>query len=118
MPFFTWFEHSAVSTWIRESDSIFAYDLILTCHALGMAAIVGLSSALALRVVGFARGVPLAPMEKYFPFMYGGFWVNAASGLLLFVAYPTRAVTNPGFYIKLTGILLAVVTLRRLRRVV
>jgi hypothetical protein len=118
MEFFLWIENSGFSTWVRESDSIWSYDLYLVCHALGMAAVVGLSAPVALRVLGVASKLPLTPMEKFFPFMYGGFWVNAVSGVLLFVAYPTQAVKNPGFYIKMGGVVLAVLTLRRLKQVV
>ena len=33
--------------------------------------------------------------------MWAGFWVNAVSGVLLLIAYPTKALTNPLFYVKL-----------------
>ena len=33
--------------------------------------------------------------------MWLGFWVNAASGIALLVAYPTKALTNSFFYVKL-----------------
>ena len=115
MEFFAWLENCGFSTWIRESNSVWAYDLYLISHAIGMAGVVGLSSAVALRIVGFAPALPLAPMEKFFPFMYAGFWLNALSGLVLFSAYPTRAVTNPGFFIKMGGVMLAILCLRRLK---
>lgn len=117
MEFFAWLENSGLAMWIKTSESIWPYDLLcLSSHAIGMAALVGLSSAVALRILGFAPSLPLAPMERFFPVMYAGFWVNAVSGAGLFIAYPTKAVTNPGFYIKMGGVALAVVCLRRLRR--
>ena len=76
----------------------------------------GLSAAVALRILGFAPRLPLAPMEGFFPLMFAGFWINAVSGAVLFITYPVKAVTNPGFYIKMGGVVLAVVCLRRLRR--
>jgi len=114
--FFHWLQDSSFATWLREADVLWAYDLYLTSHAIGMAAVVGLSVAVALRILGFAPSLPLAPMEKYFPFMFAGFWLNFGSGIVLFVAYPVRAVTNPGFYIKMTGVALAVLCIRRIRR--
>jgi hypothetical protein len=36
-----------------------------------------------------------------------GFWLNAITGLLLLLAYPTKALTNPVFYLKLFLIALA-----------
>ncbi len=32
--------------------------------------------------------------------MWVGFWMNAASGVLLLLGYPTKAFTNPVFYLK------------------
>lgn len=115
MGFFTSLEESSFATWVREGGFLWAYDLFLTSHAIGMAIVVGLSAAVALRILGFAPRLPLAPMAKLFPFMYAGFWLNAASGLVLFSAYPTRAVTNPGFFIKMGGVVLAILCVRRLR---
>jgi hypothetical protein len=115
MEFFNWLQDSSVPTWLREADKLYAYDMYLVSHAIGMAGVVGLSSMIALRILGFAQTMPLKPMEKYFPFIYGGFWLNFCSGVVLFISYPVRAVTNPGFYIKMTGVLLAVLTIRRIR---
>ena len=81
-----------------------------------MAILVGLSTAVYLRILGFASSVPLAPLERFFPVMYAGFWINATSGVLLFSLYPIKAVTNPGFFIKMGGVVLAVVCLRRIKR--
>ena len=116
MEFFNWLQDSGFATWLREADVLWAYDLYLTSHAIGMAMVVGLSAAVALRILGFAPSLPLAPMENYFPFMFAGFWLNFGSGVVLFIAYPVRAVTNPGFYIKMTGVLLAFFCIRRIRR--
>lgn len=117
MAFFTWLENSGVSTWIKESPSIWPYDLLsLSLHSVGMAILVGVSSAVALRIVGFAPQLPLAPMAGLFPVMYAGFWINVLSGTGLFVAYPVKAVTNPVFYLKMTGVVLAVLCIRRIRR--
>lgn len=116
MEFFAWLESTSFPTWIRESLSVWGYDFYLTSHAISMAALVGLSAAVALRLLGFAPSLPLAPMERFFPLMDAGFWLSAISGVVLFSAYPIKAVTNPGFFIKMGGVALAIVCLRRLRR--
>jgi hypothetical protein len=119
MEFFTWLENSGFAAWVRgEAGALWVYDVFLVSHALGMAAVVGLSAAIALRVLGCAPSLPLAPMESLFPFAYAGFWINATSGLALFAAYPTGAAANPGFYIKMAAVVTAVVTLNRLRQAV
>jgi len=116
MQFFNWIQDSGFATWLREADVLYSYDFFLVSHAIGMATVVGLSVAVALRILGVAPGLPLGPMKQFFPFMFAGFWLNLLSGIVLFIAYPVRAVTNPGFYIKMTGVLLAVLCIRRIRR--
>ncbi len=95
-------EETGISTWIRESPSLWAFPLILTAHTFGLVLLVGPSAVIDLRLLGFAPDVPLAPLKRLFKFMWVGFWLNAASGLVLLLGYPTKAVTNPVFYIKLT----------------
>lgn len=117
MVFLDWLEHSGLSMWIKESTSLWPYDILcLSAHAIGMALLVGFSSAIALRVIGFAPRVPLAPMAQFFPVMYAGFWINTLSGIGLFITYPVKAVTNPIFYLKMVGVVLAVVYIRRIKQ--
>lgn len=115
MRFFDWLEHSAFSMWVKDPETVFGYDMYLTSHAIGMALLVGLSSALALRILGFAPRVPLKPMEKFFPVMFAGFWINAFSGVVLFVIYPLKPIGNPGFYVKIALVVAAILCLRRIR---
>jgi hypothetical protein len=44
--------------------------------------------------------------------MWAGFWLNALSGVLLLIAFPTKALTNPVFYLKL-GVIAAALTIGR-----
>ena len=114
-PYFFWVEHSAVSTWIRESPSVFAFPSILTLHTLGMGFLAGTNAAMDLRILGFAPSLPLAPMERLFRLMWFAFCVSAASGIGLLIAYPTKALTNPLFYVKLLFVALAVPPVSRQR---
>lgn len=113
--FFLLLEENVLSVWLRESTSMFVFPGILSLHAIGMAFLVGTNVALDLRVLGFAPRVPVSTMEKFFPVMRFGFWVNAVSGVLLLIAYPTKGLTNPVFYLKLTLIALALAATRVIR---
>ena len=99
---FLWLEASALSTWVRESTSVFAFPAILSVHAIGMGLAVGVNVAIALRLLGFAPGVPPRELQRFAPVMWTGFWLNTASGLLLLIGYPTKAFTNPVFYLKIS----------------
>ena len=114
-PFFRWVEQSPLSLWIVESPSLLAFPGVLVLHALGMAFLVGGNIALNLRILGFGQPIPIPSMERFFPVMWFGFWLNTISGILLLIAYPTKALTNPVFYLKLTLILLAMVNMRWLQ---
>jgi hypothetical protein len=81
-----------------------------------MGLLAGANAAVDLRIFGFARGVPLSTMERFVPVMRFGFWMNAVSGILLLIAYPTKALTNPIFYLKLLLIAIAMVDTLLIRR--
>ena len=100
-PFFFWLEATSLSVWLRESPSIMVFPFILILHTVGLAFLVGANVAIDARVLGLARGVPLLSLRRYYRAMWAGFWVNAFSGVLLLIAYPTKALTNPVFYAKL-----------------
>jgi hypothetical protein len=109
-------EASALSTWIRESDAMYAFPGILIVHTLGMALAAGSAAAIGLRLLGVARQIPLASLRELVPVAWIGLLMNIASGILLVVAYPTKALTNPIFYLKLLAIMATVAVVRHLDR--
>ena len=115
-PFFIWLETSALSIWVRESPSVFAFPIILACHTIGMGFLAGMNAAIALRILGFAPGVPLAAAKRVFSVLWAWFWLNAVSGVVLLVGYPTKALTNPVFYFKLLCVALGLVVQTVIRR--
>ena len=115
-PFFVWLESTALSRWLVESTSVFAFPLVLALHTIGLALLVGLNAALDFRILGVAPQVPVAAFRRFLPIMWAGFWLNAVSGVLLLVAYPTKALTNPVFYLKLGLIAVATAILLAVRR--
>jgi len=114
--FFIWLEETSISVWVRESPSMLAFPGILVLHTVGMAFLVGTSMAISLRTLGVAAGLPPRTLLKFTPVMWLGFAVNAFSGTALLVAYPTKALTNPVFYVKLFLIAIALAGLRYLIR--
>ena len=111
-----WIEATSLSTWLRESPSLWAFPFVLILHTVGLAFFVGTNVAWDVRVLGFSQGIPLEALRRYFLVMWAGFWINAFSGVLLLIAYPTKALTNPLFYAKLALIAFGVVLAFRIRR--
>jgi hypothetical protein len=118
-PFFRWVESTPFSMWMVGSPSLFAFPAILTAHTIGLGLLAGLNGALDLRLLGAARDIPPRSFLRYLPVMWFGLWLNVASGIALVIAYPTKALTNPVFYLKLgmigAALLILRVVLRRLR---
>lgn len=106
-PLFRWIESSPLSVWARESTSVLAFPAMLSAHAIGMALAAGVNAALALHLLGVGAGIPTRELRRFVPVLWIGFWLNAVSGVLLLVAYPTKALTNPVFYVKLSLIVAA-----------
>ena len=113
--FFRTVEQSALSTWIRESPSVFAYYFILLFHTFGLSLVVGANAVVDLRILGVAPTIPLKPLKRLFGIMWVGFGMNVLTGMLLLIGYPTKALTNPVFYAKLLFIGLGVITMRRIQ---
>ena len=106
-------EASGFSMWVKESST--AYVAVLAFHTIGLAFLVGISGATAMRILGVARSMPLEPMEDFFPLMYVGLGINAVTGSVLVLLYPTDFLTDPTLYIKLAAITVAIVIIRKLQ---
>ena len=109
-------EATELSTWIREATTVWAFPTVISCHTVGMGLVAGISAGIDLRILGFAPKVPLLETRRFVPFLWFGFWLNAISGVGLLIAYPTKAVTNPMFYLKLGFIALALVFFRKIQQ--
>jgi len=111
-------ENSGFATWLRESPSIWAYPAVLTLHTIGLGVLVGGNAVLDFRLLGWGRGIPLAPLERLYPPMWIGFWINAISGAALFAGDATTKGTTWVFMTKLVVIALGVIVLQAIRKTV
>jgi hypothetical protein len=109
-------EESSFSTWLRETESPFGFYFVLLFHTFGLALLVGANALVDLRLLGFSPSIPLAPLKRFFRIMWIGFGINAATGVLLLISYPTKALTNPVFYAKLMMIGFAIWILTKLQK--
>ena len=112
-PIFRWIEHGAVSQYLRESAV--AFPLVVVLHTLGMGFLAGGSGVIDLRLLGVAKQVPIAALRRFLPVLWAALGVNVTSGMLLLTAYPTKALTNPVFYLKMSLLAGAVWTLAAIR---
>lgn len=113
-----WIELTRIGTFVRESPSLLAYPTVLFMHTIGLAVLVGVSAVVDLRLLGFARHMPVKPLGRLFRIMWFGFWINAASGILLLMADASTKLINPVFFIKMFFIATAVGIIWRMNRIV
>ena len=111
LDFFQALESTGFSTWIRESGSIWAYPIVLTLHTIGLGMLVGFNWAVDLRLLGVGEAIPVQSMERFFPWMWWGFWINAASGIVLTIADATTKMTSWVFGVKLALIACAIIAI-------
>jgi hypothetical protein len=113
-PIFLWIEDSGLSRWVTGE----AFPWILVAHTVGVGLVAGPNAAVALRILGAARAVPLRAMAGFAPVVWLGLLANVPSGVLLLIGYPTKALTNPVFYLKLACIGLGLALMMHVQRTV
>lgn len=105
-------ENLPFCVWLHESSSIFAFPIFLFMHTLGMSMIAGVSAVIDIVFLGFWPKMPVKPLERLYPLMWTGFWINAVTGTVLTIADASTRLVNPIFYIKMgfvfTGVYLLV----------
>lgn len=117
LEFFKTLEQSPISLWVRESGTVWSFPTILLLHTLGMSIVAGGSWIMDLALLGFwPVKAPVKPLEKYFPLIWAGFWLNFVTGTLMLMADATSKLTNPDFYVKMAFIAAGLVVLYVMRR--
>src|ERR1700729_3984652 len=115
MDFLSTLEQLSFSTWVRESPSIWAYPTILWLHVMGMGVVAGISAIISLRLLGIAPKTAVQPLERLYPLIWFGFWVNAVTGTALLMASAGARLVDPTFYIKMIFIFVGVAILQLTR---
>ena len=105
MEIFAWLETTPIANAIR--DHAWIYPALETAHYIGLACLVGSIMLIDLRLLGFARKLPLRSVISLVPWVWAGFIINATSGTLIFVYGATNFSGNAAFRLKLVLILLA-----------
>jgi uncharacterized membrane protein len=83
------------------------WPVLETLHFLGLALLFGTLGMVDLRILGFFKRLPVAPLLRFVPWAIAGFVVNVITGLLFFIGMPEFYVYNLDFHLKMFGVLLA-----------
>jgi len=101
MAFLEWLEQLSYSTWVRESPSLLAFPALLFIHTLGMSLVAGGSGVIAMGVLGLWPKTALKPLEKLYPVIWFGFWINLFTGVSIFLKDASIYGRNPDYWLKM-----------------
>ena len=87
-----------------------AWPLCESLHFIGMAMLVGVAGVIDFRLLGMAKGLPLAPLQRLMPWAALGFAINLITGFVFIAGNPRQYIGPPlslSFAAKMLFILLA-----------
>ena len=116
MNFLIWLQDSVVGTWVAKS--VWVYPIVLSSHAVGMALVVGTVMMINIRILGFARNIPITLFENLSVIAWIGVTLNLLSGLALFSGDPTKFFYHPVFWIKISLIILGALSMWSALRII
>jgi uncharacterized membrane protein len=90
-------------------ESIWVYPIVESVHVLTLCMFLGLTVIVDLRLLGASLSTtPVSQvLRRFAPWMFSGFALMVASGVLLFYAAPVRTYLNIFFRLKMTFLLMA-----------
>ena len=109
-------EQMGLSTFMRESGSIWAFPMFLFLHTLGMSIVAGGATIINFALIGlWPKNTPIKPLERFYPLMWVGFWVNLVTGVSMFMKDASIYGNNADFYVKLVFVIIGVTLLWMMR---
>lgn len=101
-------ESSALASSIRQS--VWLYPTVEILHILGFAILVGAAILFDLRLVGFAKRIPVVDVAAYFKkWAFTSFMLVLISGGILFVINAVSLASNQAFILKMVLLLAAAI---------
>jgi len=104
-PILTFLSGTPMGAWVR--NSAWAFPFLQSWHFVGMTMLLGVVGAIDLRILGVARAVPLAPLHRFLPIAFIGFFINLITGICFFCHDPYVYAYNTSFRIKMLLIVIA-----------
>ena len=98
-----WLAFSPLSSWMLADT--YCVQLLLCAHSVGMAIVVGVVIVLDIRVLGYARRMPVSVFHQALSLAWWGFAINALSGILLFITNGPALIALWTFQLKMALIL-------------
>ncbi len=84
----------------------FWWAFMMDVHFIGLVMIIGAVGALDLRMLGFAKQIPIASLHRMMPWALAGFALNVTTGVLAFIGMPEFYTFDMAFWIKILALML------------
>ncbi len=79
---------------------------VMALHFIGLALFAATVGVLALRIMGFVKELPIAPLHRLVPWGLAGLGINIVTGILAFIGQTQNYVYNPAFWLKMLALVL------------
>ena len=79
---------------------------LMDLHFVGLVLIVGTIGAFDLRILGFAKQLPVAPLHKFIPWALAGLGINVTTGMLVFIGMPVYYTFDAALWLKISALML------------
>ncbi len=80
--------------------------LLIDLHFVGLVLIVGTMGILDLRILGFLKQMPIAPLKKFLPWTMAGLGINVLTGMLAYTGMPDLYTYDIALWLKILALLL------------
>lgn len=87
--------------------SMWVWPVLEDLHFFGLILLLGTILVLNIRVLGFLKKLPLAPLHRFLPWGIAGFVINVITGFLFYLGMPGFYNKNVVFQLKIFTILIA-----------
>lgn len=81
--------------------------LAKTLHFIGLVLLFGCIGVFDLRALGFARELPVGPLQRLTRYAALGFVINLATGIVFLAGNPDQYLSNEAFWLKMLFVVLA-----------
>lgn len=79
---------------------------LMDLHFIGLALLIGTIGLLDLRLLGFAKQLPIGPLHRLIPWALAGFAINVITGVLAYLGMTDFYTYNWAFWLKMFAIML------------
>ncbi len=88
-------------------DHMWAWPSMEILHYTGLSLLMGTIGLFDLRVLGWAKRIPLQSLHKLVPLGVAGFCLNVVTGVMFVTSFPDQYLYNPAFQTKVALLMVA-----------